>query len=267
MFHSFIFPFSLQNVTEQSSDEMFRSLRTELEQKTLELEMKEIEMDSHKRKIECLLKKVSHLNQVLKNKPVEDNCVQMRNDCVKMELQQRTIMEQNTKLQQQGVSISEMEREMNNLKLKLKSNDEQSKRDQLQKELQQKIIEKQKDQILKLKNEIENQNQYLNQNQYQNQHQHQNQNQYQDQSHNQNSATSLSQISIKKERTTLDQYEMEMSDLEEQFGSFSRTDEHATELLTDPLAEVDDSIPQRKSESNQFLTDQRLRQCRMFNQN
>ncbi len=153
---------------------MFKSLKTELEQKTLELEMKDIEMDSHKKKIECLLKKVSHLNQVLKNKP-KDSCVQMRNDCVKMELQQKTIMEQNAKLQLQDVSISEMDGEMNNLKLKFKSNGEQSKIDQLKIELQQKIIEKQKYQILKLQKEI-----------------------YQNKNQNKNSDTSLSQISIKK---------------------------------------------------------------------
>ena len=211
-----------------SIEEVFKSLKTKLGQRDLELEMKDIEMDLQKKKIEYLSKKVSELHGIIKNNPVPDqtrsnlikpvqtrlnltkldhldnsqlyhsnlsmkvseiiknnpelnhldnpeldqtrlNLIKLdylnnpelnhldnpeldqtrsnwiKLDHSKLDLQQKTIVEQNTELQKLKVHVSELENKVNSLSIKLKSAEGKFKEAQFKIERQQKIIEKQRE--------------------------------------------------------------------------------------------------------------------------
>ncbi len=120
----------------------------------MELEIKDIELNSQKKKYECLLLKVRHLNREVEFKSL--HILKLENEINNLNLKWKNRSNSRTK-----AHVSELETEIENLSQKLKRADEKAIEDQIQKEKQLKTIKKQetelnhqRDIILQLKGEI-----------------------------------------------------------------------------------------------------------------
>jgi hypothetical protein len=129
-----------------------------LNQKELELGIKDIEIESQKKKIEWLLQKFA--NSADHDLAMSDN--------TDLELKHKTILEQEAKLEDQKVLISELKNKNNNLNKRLKSATVKSQEDALKMDQQQKTIEEleteirtQQNIISELQSEITNLNNQL----------------------------------------------------------------------------------------------------------
>jgi hypothetical protein len=125
----------------------------EVVEKNMELEIKDIELNSQKKKYECLLLKVRHLNQEVEFKSIHIS--ELENEINNLNQKWNPQSHQETK-----AHVSELENEINNLSQKLKSADRKALKDHIRIELLQNTIEKQeiyfqnqKHSILKLKSE------------------------------------------------------------------------------------------------------------------
>jgi hypothetical protein len=114
------------------------ALEIKLVEKNMELEIKDIELNSQKKKYECLLLKVRHLNQEVEFKSIHIS--ELENEI--NNLNQKWKSNSRTKAR-----VSELETEIKNLRQKLKSADEKAKEDQIRMELQLKTIENQESEL------------------------------------------------------------------------------------------------------------------------
>jgi hypothetical protein len=119
----------------------------------MELAIKDIELNSQRKKYECLLLKVRHLNQEVEFKSIHIS--ELENEINNLNLKWKDRSNNRTK-----AHVSELETEIRNLNQKLKSADEKAIRDHIRMERQLKTIKKleielkhQRDALLKLKEE------------------------------------------------------------------------------------------------------------------